>query len=439
VSARAVAARIPFEAALLVLALAGFGLRVLYGEYGHYDVGLGDDLWYHSLANAVANGDGFNVPGPAVNGTGFALDPSGQTVPTAFHPPLFPALLAIPSKLGLDSYTAHRVAGCAIAAATIPVLGLVGRRLAGPGVGLLAAGLATVYLPLIANDSVLMSESLYGLTIALCILAALRFVDAPSGRRAALLGVAIGLAALTRAEAILLLVLLVPFAVRRAGGRPLRDAAVVVVAAIVVVAPWCARNTAVFDRPVGISNGDGAALAGSNTHTTFYGDQIGTWDFGGLAIRRPPGRFNEADDSVRLRDKGVRYARDHAGRVPLVAAVRVLRTWSVYPFDPDAKVRYTALAERRRRSVEWPTLLMGWATMLLAAAGLVGLRRRGAWLAPFVAPLVLVTIVSVLFYGGVRFREAADVSIVVLAAVGLTALAARLGRPAPAGGADSPE
>jgi 4-amino-4-deoxy-L-arabinose transferase-like glycosyltransferase len=375
------------------------------------------------------------VPAGFINGTALVTDYTGPTVPTAFHPPLFPALLAVGSKLGLTSYGAHRAIGCAIGASTIPVVGLIGRRLGGRALGLAAAALCAVYLPLIANDSVLMSESLYGLTIAAAILAALRLADDPSWRRAAVLGAVIGLSALTRAESLLLLVLLVPFAVRRAGARPLRNALVVVAATVVVVAPWCIRNTSTFDRPTGVSLSDGSVLAGANEHRTYYGPRIGTWDFYGLALplRVSGGEFNEAEISSRQRDKGLRYLRDHAGRLPLVAAARILRTWSIYPFDPVAKVRYTALSLQRRKKVEWPTFLMAWAVMALAVAGALDLRRRGAWLAPLLAQLVMVTIVSAAFYGDVRFREAADVSLVVLGAAGLLALAGRWrGRRSPA-------
>jgi dolichyl-phosphate-mannose-protein mannosyltransferase len=417
-----------FAVALAAIALVGLGLRLLYAHLGSYGRGFSDDRWYHAMANALADGHGLTVPVDMLNGKGVLFDYSGPTVPTAFHPPLFPGLLAIASKLGFDGYGEHRALACAFGAGTVAVIGLIGRRIGGDRLGLAAAGLAAVYAPLIANDSVLMSESLFGLTIALSILAALRFVEMPSAQRAALFGAAIGLAALTRAEALLLLVLLVPFAVRRAGGRALRQALVVAGATAVVIAPWCVRNSLQFDRPVSVTVGDGAVLAGANYEKTYYGDLIGAWDIRGLGMRPPPGpeRFNEARGAARLRDKGLRYARQHLSRVPGVMAARVLRTWSIYPFDPAAKVRYVSVSEARRRSVEWLSLFVGWAVMALALAGMIGLRRRGAWLAPLLATIAMVTIVSAVFYGGVRFREAADVSLVVLGGAGLLELAPRV-------------
>jgi hypothetical protein len=421
--------------------LLGLAARLLYAHFAAVGGGRGDDLWYHTMANAIANGHGLRVPRDYLTGGGSLTDYSGPSVPTAYHPPLFPALLAIPSKLGLGSYGEQRAVGCAMGAATVAVVGLIGRRLAGDRLGLVAAALAAVYLPLIANESALMSESLYGLTIAVTILAAVWVVEAPSVRRAALLGAAIGLATLTRAEALALVVLLVPFAVRRSpSGQRLRLAGTALFATVVVIAPWCVRNTLEFDRPVGVSSGDGGVLAGANNHAAYYGDQAGAWNLGGLMLPRSASvdRFDDAALSARLRRKGLDYAGDHADRLAPVMALRVLRTWSVWPLDPSEKVSYNAFVSGRDRTAEWATLLMGWAVMALAIAGAVALRRRAIPPAPLVAPLVLVTVVSALFFGDVRFREAGDVSLALLAAAALPGSLAGAGAAATARAPSAP-
>ena len=417
------------------MAAAAVGLRLGFTQVGISGGGPGDAGFYHLLANAIADGHGYSVPLAGVSGAGALDDYSGATVPTAHHPPLFSALLAIPAALGLDSYGQLRAAGCAIGAITIPLVGLAGRRLGGAPLGLLAAALAVVYPPLVAYDSVLLSESLYAPLVAATILAALWCAERPSWRRGAVLGAAIGLAALTRSEALLLLVLLVPFVTRGTGrGAWAQPALAAVAAAALVVAPWCARNTIAFDRPVGITTGDGPVLAGANVHSTYFGTRIGGWDPGGLAIARPRGRraHDDAEDSARLRRKGLDYARDHLGRVPAVALARVGRTWSVYPLGPRAKVSYNAFVGGYREWAQWAAMLGGWVAMALAAVGLLRLRRAGARLAPLVAPLALVTVTSAPFYGDPRFRVAADVSLVLLAAAGLAALRRRRAPGSPA-------
>ena len=69
----------------------------------------------------------------------------------------------------------------------------------------------------------------------------------------------------------------------------------------------------------------------------------------------------------------------------------------------------------------------------LAIVGAVALRRSGRPLRLLLAPVVLVTLVGALSYGSTRFRVAAEIPIVVLGAVALTAgwdrLRARQARP----------
>jgi hypothetical protein len=278
-----------------------------------------------------------------------------------------------------------------------------------------AALLAAVYPPLVADDSVLLSESLYCLMIALVILAALRLLEAPTGRRAALLGGAIGLAALTRSEAVLLLVLLVPLVVRRQARLALAAAGV----AAVMVVPWCVRNTAEFGRFVTVATGDGSVLAGANTPATYHGALLGAWDPNGLKVPVAGlARTNEAVASERLRRRALTYAGDHAGRLPAVLAARVLRTWSLYPQPPAEQVRYDAFLAGRERWAEWLSLIGSWLASALAIVGAVALRRRGAPLAPLLAPVVLVTLVSLLFNGDPRYRAGAEPSLVLLATAG---------------------
>jgi hypothetical protein len=411
-----------FAAALLGIGLVAFGIRLGYAETVYVSRGLGDDWWYHWMAGAIADGRGFNNPletlvdGHAVRG--FA----GTPIPTAYHPPLFPVVLAVGSKLGLTTYGAHRAIGCALGGATAIVCGLCGRRIGGPALGIASAAAAALFPPLVANDSTLLSESLYGLLIACVVLAALRLHESPSSRRAAVLGAAIGLAALTRSEAALLVVLLVPFVVRRSWRVGLVAAGVTAL----IVVPWCIRNTIEFDRPVTIATGDGFVLVGANTHVTYYGDRLGGWDVNGLNGPAPAeARINEAVGSDAGRTHALEYAGDHLGRLPVVLAARVLRTWSLYPFSPGTQVDENAFFAGSKRWPQWLSLFAAWLAFALAIVGGLALRRRGRPLTPLLAPLVLVTLVSALFNGDPRYRDAADVSLVLLATVGAASLLAR--------------
>jgi 4-amino-4-deoxy-L-arabinose transferase-like glycosyltransferase len=387
---------------------------------------LGDGLEFHNLAYALADGHGYAQPGPF-----HAL------APTADKPPLYPLVLAAFTKLFGHGWQPHQIAGALIGTGTVAAVGYLGRRTTleqgsdpwADRVGLFAAAIAAVYPLLIATDGSFRSESLYALLIALTLLAAYRLLERPDARSAAVCGVLIGLATLTRTEALALLVLLVlPVALLAAPHRrrALALTGVATAVAVVVLAPWLLRCWTTFDRPVFVSTNSGGLLAGANCNQTYHGEWLGQWLFDCL---EPPRSSNEAAVSAQLAQKGIDYARDHAGRLPVVLAVRVLRTWELY--RPRQQWAAEHFFEGRDLRVEQAGVAVYYVLAALAVAGAVILRRRGEPLRILLAPAVLVTLVSLAAYGFTRFRVAAEVPIVVLAAVALATLWRRRLRQTP--------
>jgi 4-amino-4-deoxy-L-arabinose transferase-like glycosyltransferase len=281
--------------------------------------------------------------------------------------------------------------------------------MAGERAGLVAAGLAALYPTLIAADGALMTESLYGLLAGVSLVAAYRVLDEPSLGRALLLGVIVGLAGLTRGEAFLLLPLLLIPLLRRPGG--IRAAVVTCVAFAVVLAPWTIRNWTVFDRPVIVATEAGETFAGANCESTYYGDKIGRWDV--FCVRQPE-EGNEAERLNAVGRDGARYAFDHLGRLPVVLAARFGRTWSLYDTFPTP--------EGRSRAVTAAGVIGFFLLLPLAVYGLVLLRRRGAAVWVLTTPFITVTLTALLAYGALRFRQAAELPLVVLAAVAVDRL-----------------
>ena len=110
----------------------------------------------------------------------------------------------------------------------------------------------------------------------------------------------------------------------------------------------------------------------------------------------------------------------------MVLAARVGRVWSVYePFQTP---------EGRNVRVQKLGTVMYWLLVPLAAWGLIALRRRGVSTWILLMPFVVVTVTALVTYGNVRFREPAELSLVILAAVALDALWRRreAGRAEPA-------
>jgi 4-amino-4-deoxy-L-arabinose transferase-like glycosyltransferase len=413
---------------LAAITLVGLAVRIGYALAANVPQGFGDDVWFHEVANGLVHGRGFSDPfNSVVHGT-LVFGNAGPVSPTAFHPPLFPWLLALASAVGLDTYTAHQIVGCVLGAAALPVIGLVGRRLAGEGAGIAAAAIGAVFVPIVARDSLLLSESVYGLLIALTLLCALRLRERPTTRRALELGLVIALAALTRSEALLFLpALALPIALRLERGRRLRTFALVCAAAVLVCLPWCVRNSLQFDRPTLITTGDGSVVAGSNLRSVYYGPNIGYWDFAGL-YRTPAGRHpdpNEAVQSERWRHEGIDFASDHLSRLPAVFVARVARTWELFPLDPGERFSLAHEQFHHIRKLEYVAQVMLIAVWILAVLGGVSLRRRREPVWPFLVPVALVTLVSVLGHGDPRYRHAADVALVILAGVGLAGMKGR--------------
>lgn len=384
----------------------------------------GDALNFHLLANLLADGEGWIRPYE------FVLE--GVRDPTAEHPPLYILYLTGFSALGLDTIEWHRAASCLLGAGAVGVTGLVARRVGGDRVGLVAAGLAAVYPLLWVIDGSIMTESMYALTIAVVLLASVAAAQEPTTRRFALLGAAMGLAALTRSEAVLLPAILgVPIVLVavRTGWRPrLVSLLAIGVAFALVLSPWIARLALEFDRFVPVTTTSGPLLSGTNCDATYRGEGLGSWRLACTQQReemlgaRLDG-LNEAERHDLLREPSQQYIRDHLGRFPVVLAARFGRAWDLY--RPRQAAVYEQLEGRHLR-VSQAGIAVYFALLPLAAVGAFGLRHRRRELVVLLTPFLLVTITSLIGYGLTRLRLAAEIPLVILAALTLARLPLRL-------------
>ncbi len=394
----------------------------------------GDGYVYHTSANLLADGRGFISPLGLL---------AGNVFPSADHPPFYIVYLAAFSKIGLDSYRWHQFATVVLGTVSVPVAGavgvLLGRTLRERGLGGLAGSpwlgavtaVAVAVSPAVwLNDGLLLSESTVVLTVLVAAWAALAFWRRPGARRAALMGAACGLAALARAEAALLVPLVaLPLALvavrnRPAPGRSAIDAVRrrlalagwALLASLVVVAPWVARNLTTFDKPTGLSTGLGVTMAYANCERTYYGDLVGFWWYdckGDVDLQA------DVDQSVldaRLRSQALDYVRDHRGRVPAVVAARAGRVWGLY--HPN-QVAYLETFEGRPLWAARASLLTLYPIVALAAVAAVLLRRHRTVVLPLVAPALVVTAAVMLTFGQPRYRATADGALAVLAGIGV--------------------
>ena len=418
------AVRTPELRWLFGICVLALGARLAHALAAGTDV-RGDAGFYQSVARALADGEGYADPIATV---------AGHAQPTALHPPLFPVYLAAWNALGIDSVRGHQVASCLLGTASVLLIWAAGRRLAGGRVGLIAAGLAAGYPPLLLLDQSMNSESLYVMLIALVLLLAYRLLDDPSARRAAALGAAIGLATLTRSDAVLLLpLLLIPLIPHLRRGW-LRMSAVATATAAVVVAPWIVRNWVAFDKVPLLSTNGGYTARATNCDDTYHRPSLigfvsHSCGSQSSCFRRFPvaavlsGRSTEVARDECLQEEATRYVRAHLTRTPLVALTRVERVWEIY--GARANIDYGSFLWGRPRPLATAALVAYGlvATLAVAGAHLLGTMSRSR--IPLFAMLAQATLVAALAFGFTRYRAAAEPALVVLAAVTLDRLIRR--------------
>ncbi len=396
-----------FGTSLTVVVMAGGLLRIVRLAATKWNrpltPPLNDSLYYSLQARQLAHGIWFREL--------FTDQPGAE------HGPLTSTLMAVVSW-GNDPTNRQRLVTVACGIAAIAVIGLVGRRLGGDRVGLIAAMIAAVYPNLFVNDGLVMSESLSCLLVAVALLLMLQWVDAPNWRRAAWCGAVIGLGALARSEVLLLAPLaatLIVLVGRRRGTPFVRHSAAALAAAVAVLAPWTVFNATRFDRPVALTTNEGPLWLGANCADSFYGQALGGWSL--LCVLDAHVGEHGEDPSVRSaaqRRLGLSYAADHTTRLPVVVAARVGRTLDLYAVG---SLVTSDVGEERERLVSWAGVISFW---LLAPIAALGARRlRSSHRAVMLLPIAVVAVTTVVFYGGHRIRSSAEPALVVLAAVAI--------------------
>lgn len=433
----------------------GFASSAAWVTFGEISPGAGDPPLYalflglvsalHGSGGAVARVVGVVALALVLGAVWFAVDRWCGRVAgrrAAAVGGAFAVVLVVVSVLPGSAGTAHRLASGLAGAAGVALIGVVARQLAGWPAGLIAAVLGAVYPMLWINDGMLLSESLYVPMVMLAVLAGLQFWRAPSPGTAALLGGALALAALTRAEAILLFLLMaVPLAwgLRRLPWRQ-RGTLVVVsgLVGVALIAPWIAYNLVRFEEPVTMTSGTGAVLSAGSCDTAYYGEYVGYYGANcfqeyvdaGLAEWPDTGltpaeraALDESQRDLPAREAAIEYIGEHLDRLPAVTVFRVGRMWDVYKPSQNNQLNYQV--EGRGRTASTWGLGMYYVLLVPAAAGAVVLWRRRLPVSPLLSVAAMVTATAALTFGVTRYRAPADAVLVVLAAVAVDALARR--------------
>jgi hypothetical protein len=443
-----------FAWCLAAIVLLGLAVRCTYivaaksgpctARYGDFVVGtvhsqclggadfVNDQYWYSSTADELSHGHFFRT-GP------------NFSEPTAAHPPLTVFVLAgtsfafehLPFSLLAEKqrvvfggrFETHvreqRYTMALVGALVVLLIGLLGRRIGGDTVGLIAAFIAAVYPNMWINDGLLFAEPVARVCVLAALLLALRYRSRASSLTLFAFGLWCGLAALARSELLLLLpALAIPLVwnLRHAGFRRVLVALLVTSAGTaVVVGPWVAFNEARFKDPTFIATNDGITVNGANCDIAYYGKGVGLW---ATTCAYPPAVLAKLGDESQVsrayRKKASTYVHAHLSRLPVVMAARIGRTWSLY--RPVDMVGYE-VNEDKERWASWAGLASFYPVFFAAIAGSVVLFRRRARQALWIVcvPIVTITVIAALTTGAVRLRAVAEPSLVILAAVAVGA------------------
>ena len=359
-----------------------------------------DSVYYSYQAQHNAQGEWFRLV--FTNGPG------------AEHPPLASLLMTPASLLGHLVFW-QRATSTLLGIAVVPLIALLGLRLGGRRVAVIAAFVAAVYPNLWINDSLVMAESASVFFVVVALLCAWRFQQRFDYRSAIVTGVLVALAALSRSELIVLAPLLALIGFR---ARPLLEwlkravAMLVVVGA--VIAPWMIYNSTRFDAPVLLSTNEGITILGSNCDATYSGPKMGGWLTVCLSdVVIQPGE-DASELSRREHQIAVRYMREHVRRLPFVVGARLLRTADLYGLDDLVLID---MADQRGRIPSWSGIISWWLLAPLAMVGWWRNRRRCGWI--LLAPAISVFATAAIFYGAHRLRAPLEPVVVVCAAMAI--------------------
>ena len=388
--------------AILLLALVG---RLVAAWAVQQKVGdqlcliAGDAEGYWELARKLTAGKGFSLYEP----------------PRQVHRmPGFPLLLALSMKLFGESPFAARCLLAVIGTAACGAVYLLGRRLFDERVALIACGL-TAISPVMAGFSVLLlSETLFALTLTLSLWCAANWLSAESREPRAdsrytvfwplLTGISIAIATYVRPSWMLagplLAVLVILF--QRPRGKACFEAAVMLLGLFGAMLPWAWRNHEVSGHWVFTTLWSGSSLydglnpdANGDSNMTFF-------DRDNLMAQ-----MSEWDVDQHYKQAAWQYAGQHPGRAVELTFLKLWRYWKPWP----------SAAQFGGKGPAFLVAVFFVPVLLLAARGWWLIRQRPwVWLLTL-GPILYFAAIHAVFVGSLRYRLPTEYPLCVLAAV----------------------
>jgi 4-amino-4-deoxy-L-arabinose transferase-like glycosyltransferase len=357
--------------------------------------------------------------------------------PDSDLPPLYPAFLVV--VYSIFGRSAIAVAGVQVVFDLVMLAALyaIGRRVGGERVGLLAALFTALYPYLLFQNLSTNDTAIFIMLLVTAVWMLLRAAETGRARWALGAGLMLGIGALTKSLALLMLPLIALWFWRMLGFRRAVSLSLALgVAFALPTAPWVLRNTLLHGQLTFLSTNDGSNLYQGNNPCVADYLSVG-WDaqWVNCLTPTPPG-MTEAETARWFRDRALTYLRENPGEWPRLFGVKFITLWTpellprtVPPtarLDDQAVLQYETPLFQAARVVH---LLYFAPLLLLAVIGLLCAGRTGILFttaAPLLMVLVVITVTYVIYHPSTRYRAPADPFVFVFSALAVSWLWGRL-------------
>jgi 4-amino-4-deoxy-L-arabinose transferase-like glycosyltransferase len=413
---------------LALLVRIVYNLTVGRGYVAIYDAGLYDILGHNLITHHC-----------------YCLYPP---LPDVSRPPLWPFILALLDIFAGKQEFYLRLFYCFLGSGTCVLIYCFARDLFGKRIALLAGIIAAVYTGLFIWDGWLYTESLYDFCLTAFAYSLYRLQYAAPrqksvqengastrlqslrrgmtrGRWIILCGILLGCMSLTRPNGQILLgpIFLWAIIVAIAKIQPLRivlrDAVIISVIGLLIVAPWTYRNYAVTGRFIPVSTGLGEVLKGAYNDVVVSGDPSvrGMWRspaHTGVQYNHDSIYYTPEDDTIDT-DVALAWMRSHPREVLYLFALHFVNTWIPYDYShglPMEEFPHRLSSQILRAMIP----IMSIPIFILAALGLLlTWKRRKKELLVVYLVILFIMAQNILFYSNMRFRAPLEPFLVLLA------------------------
>lgn len=397
------------------------GFVLLYPQVPPVD---GDDRMYDEVGWNLAQGLGF------VGGFAAAID-GVPLAPEIGIGPIYPLFLAAVYTLFGHHPEAARIVQALLGAATIPILFPLARAAFGERAARLAGLLMALYPALIVYSGMLLTETLFIFLLSVTVRAVMGAIRSEFGWRWAAAGVAMGVVVLLRQETLLLIPAfgaVAPWS--RLGRAAAARLSVFVVAALLTIAPWTARNYMVFGEFILASGHGGDTLWLSTKDWT-------EWHYDDPEFQSLTLGLTYVEQNKVLRQAGIRNILADPLGYALLCFKRLPRFWvsshtSYLVGFTDTFSSYYDQGAVAKMTVKALLLLLNLFVSCLGLWGMLGSARGGLRQADSVlllaVPVVVIALVHFFVFATPRYQVPILPFLLIFAAGSIVTLSSREGR-----------